>query len=267
MLLTLACAVLSMLARDIPWIPRFIFLPGNGVEMIARQPVNSVILIQLTSVFCLSVLGIIALSGFVRRIRGVLVTGLAVLIGATSAVSVGATTPKIGSIPRNTVAADAVCTDEVNVASFCSWPEDANLVDQLNEQWDEYITVMSSAGLPVPAGVYGQPGSGHRNSLERIASSPAEVYTYVFDVVEEHAGSAEIIAQENLCKNSYDAWTELRDWATYAFRKPDDPFWTLDSSGTARESRYWVENEVSEQTPEQQARTLAPLVRSALGKC
>ena len=119
--------------------------------------------------------------------------------------------------------------------------------------------MLVDAGIPALTGTYGQPGSEHATELSHTVTSPAALYTRVYE-----AQAAALRAQRP-CEEtaaSRNAHQVLSDWATYAFRTQDDRFSTLSAQGSTTPARAWIENELSHRSPAEQARALAPFVHT-----
>lgn len=192
-LLTLALCVVSACADSTPASLRFLFFPGNGYELIARQ----------------------------RRVDSVAIS--AVMVAALSACVLAALTrhhpaPALhradsprhhhhrrcwlrrsgpqGTRARDTTEASASCTRDANKQRYCSWPEDHELVVAADAHWQEFTQMLVDAGLPPLTGTYGQPGSDHATELSHTVASPAALYTRVYE-----AQAAALRAQRPLRRN------------------------------------------------------------------
>lgn len=255
-LLALALCVVSARADSTPAFLRFLFFPGNGYELIARQPRMTLIGISIVMV---TVLGSCVLAALTRHHPAPRYTALSFLVIITVAAVGSAAVGPQGTRARDTAEASASCTQNANEQRYCSWPEDTALVVAADAHWQEFTQVLVDAGLPPLTGTYGQPGSSHATELSHTITSPAALYTRVYE-----AQAAALRAQRP-CEEtaaSRNAHQVLSDWATYAFRTQDDRFSTLSPQGSTTPARAWIENELSHRSPAEQARALAPFVHT-----
>lgn len=255
-LLSLALCVVSARADSTPVSLRFLFFPGKGYELIARQPRIALVAISILMVTALSAC---VLAGLTRHHPAPRYTALSLLAVITVAAIGSAAVGPHGTRTRDTTEASASCTQNANEQRYCSWPEDTALVVAADAHWQEFTQVLVDAGIPALTGTYGQPGSEHATELSHTVTSPAALYTRVYE-----AQAAALRAQRP-CEEtaaSRNAHQVLSDWATYAFRTQDDRFSTLSAQGSTTPARAWIENELSHRSPAEQARALAPFVHT-----
>ena len=264
LLASILCVISSMKARENGWLPRLIFLPGSPLEVVTRQQVLWIISLQIVSVLVLITVTLLALAAPINR-RWALSSGVAALSTTMAAVGLGASGTNIGMEPRTTSTAQAVCTASIKGASFCSWPEDKHTVEGTSKHWNDFITILHTAGLPVPTGVYGQPGSGHDHQRSTVEHSPAGIFSATFKLIADHAESSRT---GNVCPEYSKATKILHYWSIYSFRTPDDPVSIfIQDSSHDRQTLHWVKDTLSTQSPDEQARILAPIIHQAIGGC
>ena len=255
-LLTLALCVVSACADSTPASLRFLFFPGNGYELIARQPRVASVAISAVMVAALSACVLAALTRHHPAPRYTALTLLAIItVAAVGSAAVG---PQ-GTRARDTTEASASCTRDANKQRYCSWPEDHELVVAADAHWQEFTQMLVDAGLPPLTGTYGQPGSDHATELSHTVASPAALYTRVYEAQAAALRSQRPCEETSASRNAHQV---LSDWATYAFRTGDDRFSTLSAQGTTTPARAWIENELSHRSPAEQAVALAPFVHT-----
>lgn len=153
-----------------------------------------------------------------------------------------------------------MCTRTVAGARFCSWPEDTHLIDQVKRHWNPFITTLTTAGLPVPPGTYGHTGSGH-DHVTRL-SGPTDV-TFYGEIIRPIMESIESSRRCVFTDAAFDAQNVLTQWAVTTYQPGRFPEFTQRHE-SERQTKAWVERDLTHRSPEEQGRALAPYVDTYL---
>lgn len=268
-IIVIILAAASSHAKTTALLPRLVDLPNGPDPLITKTPQTGVAVVTTLTALAVTALIATALTAHpadttpARRLTPTVTAAavVAVLAAGTALTPLAAHgRPATNTDPRSTTTATAVCTRTVAGARFCSWPEDTHLIDQVNRHWNPFITTLTTAGLPVPPGTYGHTGSGH-DHVTRL-SGPTDV-TFYGEIIRPIMESIESSRRCVFTDAAFDAQNVLTQWAVTTYQPGRFPEFTQRHE-SERQTKAWVERDLTHRSPEEQGRALAPYVDTYL---